>query len=362
VDPSAFCAWAIASDFQWIEGRPQCRSPLKFLPRPSRFPKKTVLDKRKEKNMKYGARNTEQEGLIHSERFLTVESAGIVLMDRMKRMDMPGFETWSFKYFEDHVRVRKLYPSRGPSIKLHVDLQHKNLIQMKRHQSFSKRIRSAKHEAGHALICYTLQLFPVRFIDLRTRIISGGNLYAQIENREPVRPQIARGSTSLDIDAQDLTNMTSFQLICSACYGLGGIAGCRGDETGAENDLMKVNSIIASIPELASNSGVDFAAVSRLRDELLILANEIIADPAIVPRHEILTEALLEDEYLERTEIEKILDPVTLPNYLGRIVEIGTKFNIHLARRDHQDSQAIPKSDPFQRNSIKNSSTDYPVA
>jgi hypothetical protein len=180
-----------------------------------------------------------------------------------------------------------------------------------------------------------LKLFPVRFIDLRTGIISVGNLYAQIENREPVRPQISRGSTSLDVNPQELTQMTSFQHLSSACQGLGGIAGCQGDETGAENDLMKVNAIIHSIAVLARNSDEDLAAaVSRLRDELLILAHEIIADPAIAPRHVILAETLFEDEYLERTEIEKILDPVTLPDYSRRIEEIGKKFNIHAAQRE----------------------------
>jgi hypothetical protein len=67
--------------------------------------------------MRYGARKIEQEGLIHSECFLTVESTGLVLMDRMIRMDIPGLETWNLKYFQDHVRVRKLYPNRGASIR-----------------------------------------------------------------------------------------------------------------------------------------------------------------------------------------------------------------------------------------------------
>jgi hypothetical protein len=71
--------------------------------------------------------------------------------------------------------------------------------------------------------------------------------------------------------------------------------------------------------------------VSRLRAELQILASEIIADPVLAPRHAELAAALFENEHLDRTKIENILVPTTLPDYSRRIEEIAKRFNIPLA-------------------------------
>lgn len=280
--------------------------------------------------MTRGARTNVLGDVTHSNCFLTVEPSGLILMDRKVRLDLAGLETWKFEYLEDHVRVRQLYPSRGGSIKLHIDRHFNSYLQMKRNRPLSEIFRTAKHEAGHALLCYALRLCPVHFIDLRVSvIISGGNLHAQIENREPVRLTTSRGSTSMDLTAQDVTDTTSIQLLASACQSLGGIAGCRGDENGAGNDLEKFYQLVTSIPELDCASEGDFDRIAdRLRAELQILANQIIAEPVVVPRHEILAETLFEDEYLDRVGIENILDPATLPDYSGGIGEIGKRFNI----------------------------------
>jgi hypothetical protein len=68
--------------------------------------------------------------------------------------------------------------------------------------------------------------------------------------------------------------------------------------------------------------------VRRLREELQILASEIIGDPVVLLRHKELAETLIEYQYLDRAGIENILVPTTLPDYSGRIREIGKKFNI----------------------------------
>lgn len=305
--------------------------------------------------MRNGARTNVGKGLKHFECYLTVQPSGIVVADRKARMDFEGSETWKLQYFGDHFQLRKLYPSRGGANKLHIDRQLCDLIQMKCNRPLTEVFRAAKHEAGHALLCYALRLSPVRVIDLRVGVIPGGNLHELIKNRKPDSLRIIKGSTSMDLLPQDFVSLTSVQRLSHACQGLGGIAGNRGDESGAENDLMKVNAIVASIPELVCNSQECLAeAVRLLSDELLILANEIISDPVVAPRHETHAEALLENEYLERTEIEKILDPATLPDYSGRIEEIGKKFNIRVTRRDHEDSKVMPMAGPYQCNSFEN--------
>lgn len=271
-------------------------------------------------------------GVKYFECFLTIGPSGTVTADRIARIDFEGFETWRLQYFGDHFQLRKLYPSRGGAHKLQIERHFSDTIRLKRTRPLPEVFYDAEHEAGHVLLYYALRLIPVNVVDVRVRVIPGGNLHELIKTRKLVSLRIIKGSTSIASLPQDQINLTSVQLLSYACQGLGGIAGCRGDESGAENDLIRVNAIIASIPELAFNSKEDLA-VPRLRDELLILVNEIIADPVVAPRHKMLAEALIEYGYIERTEIEKILDPATLPDYSRRIEEIGKKFNIHAAQR-----------------------------
>ena len=278
--------------------------------------------------MRNDARKNAADQARHSHCFLTVEPSGLILADSEIRTDSVGFETWNFEYFEDHVRLRKLYPIRTGSIKLPISLQHRETIRKKRNCLVAEKLHAAQHEAGHALLFYGLRLCPVRLIDLRIRVLSGGNLHAQIEHRAPVSLRLLKGVTSPDLIAQDGVN-NSIRILGFACQALGGIAGCHGDKSGADNDLAKLDKLVISIPELAcaSADGVD-KIVSRLRAELQILADKIIADPIVAPRHQELAETLLEKEQLDRTEIEKIIVPATLPDFSGMIEEVGKRFSI----------------------------------
>jgi hypothetical protein len=313
--------------------------------------------------MRNSAGTSSGKGLKHFEYFLTVHPSGMVLADRKTRMDFEGFETWKLQYFGDHFQVRKLYRSRGRANKLHIDRQLSDAIEMKCNRTLAEIFHAAKHEAGHALLCYAFRFSPVRVIDVRVRVIPGGNLNELIKNRKLVSLRILEGSTSPDLLPQAFINTTVVQRFSSACQGLGGIVGCQGDESGAENDLIEVKTLVASMPELACNSEENLAvAARRLTDGLLILANEIIADPVVLPRHVALAETLFENEYPERTEIEKILDPITLPDYSGRIEEIGKKFNICGFQRDDEEGQILPKPGDYQRNPLKNDPTEYRIA
>ena len=272
--------------------------------------------------------------MAYSESFLTVAPSGLVLGVKNVREDTAGFETWKFEDFEDHVRSVKLYPSPGEPCTLPLDPREMEHIQMKRHRPTAQKFHFAQHEAGHTVLFYALRISPVRSIDLRIRIITRGNLHRQIANLEPLSLRIVGGATSIDSSTQDLidTMPRSIEILAYACQGLGGIAGCQGDEGGADNDLTRVRELLTKIPELASSSKEDLdLTVSRLQAELQILANEIIAAPVVAPRHAELAAALFENEYLDRTKIENILVPTTLPDYSRRIEEIGKRFNIPLA-------------------------------
>jgi hypothetical protein len=65
-----------------------------------------------------------------------------------------------------------------------------------------------------------------------------------------------------------------------------------------------------------------------LQKELQSLALEIIRDPIISPRHSELARRLSESKYLDRSEVEEILLPASLPDYSARLAEIAKKFNI----------------------------------
>ena len=287
--------------------------------------------------MRKGARRNLVKNVLQSECFLTVSQSGLVSGDKRVREDIAGLETWKCEYLGDRLRVQKLYPSPGASLVLRPDPQQIAYIEMRYINRLTAEIlHEAKHEAGHAVLLYALKLWPVRYIDLGFTIIPGGNLHAQIENRQPLHLRIVRGATANDVRVQDL-KLNSVMKLAAACEELGGIAGCQGNESGAENDLAKANTILASIPELARTSNADLdQTVFRLRDELKLLANEIITDPVVAPRHAELAKTVCENGYLDRIQIEKILDPATLSSYSARIEAIGKKFDIPPIHEDRE--------------------------
>jgi hypothetical protein len=280
-----------------------------------------------EKSMRDHARTNAAHLARHSDCFIMVEPDGVISGETKEKGDVVGFETWNFEFFGDHIRLRKLYPSRGGSIKLPISRKHIENIRKKLNRPSPVELRAAQHEAGHALLCYALRLCPVQLIDLRFRVLPRGNLHALVERRVPVSLKFLRGVTSLQFTDKYFSN--NIQILAYACQGLGGIAGCQGNESGADDDLAKFNKLVALIPELACapEEGLD-QSVSRLRTELRILADKIIADPIVALRHKELAEKLFEKECLDQTAIENIIVPATLPDYSGMIEEIGKRFNI----------------------------------
>ncbi len=269
--------------------------------------------------------------LAHSKRFLIVDQSGKIVADNKVRMDYPSYQTWECDYRGGSISLRKVYPSQGEPIQLPIDRHTRDSIQMKTNLSSDVRLFNAKHEAGHALLFYALRFCSVGCIDLGVRVTLRGNLRAQNQDREPLSLTLLKGGTSPNMNAQDLTSLHGVRQLAAACQGLGGIAGCQGNQTGAKEDLARVNELITSVSKSASvpTEGLGQTA-RRLLDELQALANEIIADPVVAPRHKALAEALVAKECLDQTEIENILVPGTLPDYSGRIEEIAKRFNIPL--------------------------------
>ena len=178
---------------------------------------------------------------------------------------------------------------------------------------------TAKHEAGHATTSYALRLSSVAFINLKFKVIPHGNLFQHIRNPKSISLKVIRGVTSVAFPSGDTDSLTKFG---GACFALGGIAGCDGDGTGADGDVERCSGLLASIGEL------DRAAIEPLQKQLQILAFEIIRDSIISLRHGELARRLSESQYLDQTEVEKILVPASLPDYSPRLAEMAKKFNI----------------------------------
>jgi hypothetical protein len=319
----------------------------------------SVLSTTRAKIMKHGGKTSTRKKIQHSECYLTIDRTGAIKADRMLRLDFAGFETWKYEFLDGDFRVRRVYPNRGGSTKLPIDQRVLRSLRKKLDALSIDLFHASKHEAGHAVLCYALRLCPVLFVNLRPSIIPHGNLYAQLENREPLTLGISRGSTSIDMSAQNMETLCDVQILKIACQALGGIAGGGGDETNAAGDIRRFDELISHA--LKSNhdlTGEFDLTRRRLRAELQILANEIITDRIVVPRHEALAETLFENEYLERRAVENALVPTSLPDYSRRIQEIGKKFAIPLVQREYGSWKIISISDPEERDSVENSLRD----
>jgi hypothetical protein len=159
----------------------------------------------------------------------------------------------------------------------------------------------------------------VNFISVNLKVRPDGNLFDQIAARELIAPKLVKGATS--VGDPNNPSLEPLKALAWACHSLGGIAGC-GDDIGAEDDLGRFHSLVASISEF------DRAAVGRLQTELQSLANDIIRDPIVSPRHSELARCLSESKFLDREGVEKILLPASLPDYSPRLAEIAKKFNV----------------------------------
>ncbi len=251
--------------------------------------------------------------------FLWVHSSGNIVGDRELRHDLVNCETWFSKYWGQHLSVQRLYPSGGPLEELKVSPKLRQHIERKRNLYFSEIVHYARHEAGHATTCHTLRLDLVNYIHLNLKVIPDGNLFDQIAARELIAFKLVKAVTS--VGDPNNTSLEHLKALAWACYSLGGIAGC-GNDIGAGGDLEMFHYFVTRVLEL------DRAAVGRLQTELQSLANEIIRDPIVSPRHSELARCLSESKYLDRDAVEKILLPASLPDYSPRLAEIAKKFNV----------------------------------
>jgi len=251
--------------------------------------------------------------------FLWVHSSGEIVGERELRHDHADYETWLCEYWGQYLRVQRLYPNAGGPRNLTIPPESRGDIETKRRKHFANIVHTAKHEAGHTITCYALRLDPVEFINLNFKVIPVGNLFEQINNPRLISLKVIKGVTSVGFPSADID---SLKMLSWACYALGGIAGCNGNSTGAEGDLERCRGLLARIREL------DRAATEPLQKELQSLALEIIRDPIISPRHSELARRLSESKYLDRSDVEEILLPASLPDYSARLAEIAKKFNI----------------------------------
>lgn len=250
--------------------------------------------------------------------FLWVDSRGDIIGDRQVRHDLADRETWFCEYQGQHLHLQRIYPNAGAPRNLTIPPKSRQDIDTIRRSHFADIVHTAKHEAGHTTTGYALRLTYIDSISLSFNVIPVGNLYKQIRNPKSISLKVIKGATSVDFPSGDIGTLKNFGW---ACYALGGFAG-GGDDKGADGDLERFNDITSRIPEL------DRAAVGRLQNQLQNLANEIIRDPIVSPRHSELARRLSESKYLDRNQIEQILLPASLPDYSARLAEIAKTFNV----------------------------------
>ncbi len=280
----------------------------------------------------------------HSQCFLNVEPSGLIVRDSLLRMDVVGYETWIFEYFGGHLQMQMLYPHKGQPVTSDIGRQRRSAIETRCARSSEDIFRTAKHEAGHAILCYALRLCPVYCITVESRIIPVGNFSRLMQGWAQFSLRHSRGSTSLDLNSPDALNSGSIETLKLACQYLGGIAGCRGDETGAMDDTLRFRDLVCSLPELACMSENELNETVRgLQAEFQVLVGEIIDDPEITCRHEILAETVYESGCLNRAEIEAIVAPSTLPDYSHRIVDSAEECLIFLNEQEQESGRVVPK-------------------
>lgn len=252
--------------------------------------------------------------------FLFVDPKGNISGDRLVRLDIDGYETWSCEYTGNHVTLRRLHPNDAAPVKLPLSRAQTQSIEK---ICENPRIEhSSAHEAGHATVCYALRLRRINYTSLMFTLVLKGNLYEQIRKGDAATPVVVKGNTNHDLPSVTVDKIDVFERLKLASYSLGGIAGCRGDGAGAANDVMRFDQIIDSIPKLNDTDR------RRLKTALKSLVSEIMRDRTVSSRHAELARSLSQDRFLGTEAVEAILVPGTLPDYSPKILQIAKKFNL----------------------------------
>ena len=251
--------------------------------------------------------------------FLFVDPKGNISGDRLVRLDIDGYETWSCEYTGNHVTLRRLHPNDSAPVKLPLSRAQTQSIEKK---CENPRIEHCSaHEAGHATVCYALRLSRINYTNLMFTLILKGNLYEQIRTGVAT-PFVVKGSANPDLPGVTVDKIDVLERLKLASYALGGIAGCQGDEAGAADDVIKFDQIIDSISRLNDTDR------RQLKTELKSLVSEIMRDRTVSSRHAELARSLSQDKFLGTEAVEAILVPGTLPDYSPRILQLGNKFNL----------------------------------
>jgi hypothetical protein len=270
-----------------------------------------------------------------SQTYLFVSPEGEIIADGRKRTDRPEGETWRCEYFERFFRVAMVHPKETETQIIRIENDTYKDLKRRGDECRNRKLQNARHEAGHAILCYALRVATVEEMDLRPSASPRGNLYDQLKRQVASRPAFI-GATTYPVfsDADQQAKETRFALGI-ACQGFGGLVGSRGDQTGVEGDLTKIRQILPSLLSsarrgvFASNDLGQLATAPSLENRLKSLAEEIMSDPVIASRHEALAKQLAEREQLNQQEIEAIIDPATLPDYSSRLEEIRREFQLN---------------------------------
>jgi len=233
------------------------------------------------------------------EYYLYVESQGKILAKKSKRVDLPNYETWRCECLGRFFRVTKLYPFEAATRTIQIDDALCESLKIKFEEHARKKPNSARHEAGHAVLFYALRLFRVALIDIRPNVMLKGNLHEQLKAGWASSIGFVGGSTSPATSVESEPHGDTRIDLGGACQGYGGLAACRGDNTGVDGDLAKIKFIIQAVvasaqPLVASDSmsHVQQQMLDKVCDRLKGLAFEIIADPIVAARHKELAKQL----------------------------------------------------------------------
>ena len=264
------------------------------------------------------------------ERYLGVSPQGIIVSDSWTSVNRPGGETWLCEYFETHFKVTKLYPDRDAPRLIRIDSGWQGAIRNKFNEHTRHLQYNARHESGHAVLCYALRFRPVNLIDIRLGVLPRGNLFAHIQAGKVIEnPRFIGGTTSIAWSEEDSSGLDTQGALSLACQGLGGVAACPEFDKGAKPDLTRVMdmcTVLASLVQAPSHE--QHKTAIALNERLRALVDEILANPVVADRHRQLAEELLKKGSLDREAVEAILIPQTLPDYSDRIREIQREFNL----------------------------------